>query len=319
MAINISNVINQGTNLANKAGKSLTNGLQSILSVLPTAEGGSSKLAKVWNLEGIDDGFQIKFLGQFIAEGMKENAGSVLSETSTVGKEKPDFQYLRGEGEQFSFSTKMYATNSLVSLRQQIQMLKMFTKRDRNLKRLPRALFTSGTEIALTVFVKSVELAYEELRDDGTIRAVNLSISLQIIDEKLSIDAATSLAQQVKYASGQIGAAAALFSRSARGILNIPGASLHTIGRNTIVRYGDTFESIAAKEYGNALLGDVLRRAQPQKEPIKAGDQITLVDSSEIAQIDVTQQSVFLRNTATNLALRQAKLDLRNRPTVIIV
>ena len=85
------------------------------------------------------------------------------------------------------------------------------------------------------------------------------------------------------------------------------------------MKEGQTFESIASLEYGNALLGDILRRSQPEIANIKAGDKVNLVEPAEIIQIPVTQQSISLRNTQENLSLRELKLLKRNRPTTIFV
>lgn len=286
-----------------------------VTSIVPSA----SPEAKVWILEGIDEGFKTRFQGQYIAQGMEENVGSVLGETTSVGKDKPNFQWLHGEGEDFNFTGRIFASSSFNNIRQQIELLKSFARRSKELKRSPRARFTTGTEIGFTCFVKGIKLQYDELREDGSLRGCVVNISLLKIEDTITTNAATSLRSQVKFSAGQIASGAALFSESARGLIHIPGGSMHTIGRKFNVKQGDTFESIAAKEYGNALLGDILRRAQPQKEPITPADQIILVDRSDILTISVTQQSVALKNTFENLTLRKEKLAARNRKTVILV
>lgn len=285
--------------------------------LIPGEEFGNE--AKVWTLEGQDAGFQIRFQGQFIAEGLEENVGSTLGETTTIGKDKPNFQWLHGDGEMVSFTSRIIAKSSFNNVKQEIELLKSFAKRNAELKRAPRALFTAGTEIGFTCFVKGVRLKYDELRSDGSIRGCVIDVTLQKIEDTITENAATSLRAQIKFSAGQIAAGAALFAQSARGLINIPGGSLHTIGRKYNVKSGDTFESIAAREYGNALYGDILRRAQPAKEPITPSDSIILVDPSDIITIPVTQQSVALKNTSENLALRKDKLAARNRRTVIIV
>lgn len=280
---------------------------------------GASPEAKVWTLEGIDEGFKTRFQGQYIAQGMEENVGSVLGETTSVGKAKPDFQWLHGEGEDFNFTARIYAHSSFSNIKQQIELLKTFARRDKGLKRAPRALFSTGTEIGFTCFVRGIKIIYDELREDGSLRGCVCNIGLQKIEDTITQNSATSLRSQVKFSFGQIQSGASLFSPSARGVINIPGGSLHTIGRKFKVKQGDTFESIAAKEYGNALLGDILRRAQPEKEPITPSDEIILVDRTDILTLVVTQQSVSMKNTAENLALRKEKLAARDRKTVILV
>lgn len=280
---------------------------------------GASPEAKVWTLEGKDEGFKTRFQGQYIAQGMEESVGSVFGETISVGKQRSDFQWLHGEDEPFNFTARIFANSSFNNIKQEIELLKSFSRRDKVLKRSPRALFTTGTEIGFMCFVKGVKIQYDELRDDGSIRGCIVSISLQKIEDTITENAATSLRSQIKFSAGQISAGAALFANSARGLIHIPGGSLHTVGRRFLVKQGDTFESIAAMEYGNALLGDVLRRAQPQKEPITPSDEIILVERSDILTITVTPQSVALKNTFENLALRREKLAVHNKSTVILV
>src|SRR5690348_203395 len=97
---------------------------------------------KGWTLEGQDPGFTTKFQGQFISENMEETIGSVLSETNTVNKPKPDFQWLHGEAEVFTFTTRLFATTSFKNIKQQTELLKSFARRQPQLKRAPRCLFT---------------------------------------------------------------------------------------------------------------------------------------------------------------------------------
>lgn len=273
---------------------------------------------KGWVLEGQDPGFNTKFEGQFLSENMEETIGSVLNETTTVNKSKPDFQWLSGEAEVFTFTTRLFASNSFKNIKQQTELLKSFARRQDQLKRAPRCLFTSGTELGFTCFVRGVRLRYDELRSDGSLRGVVCDITLQKIEDTVTKDAATSLASQIKFAVGVISGVAGIAS-SAKRLLNIPGGSLHTIDRTVEVKQGFTFERIAQMEYGNALLGDVLRRAQPDKVNLKIADKVLLVEATEIIQIPVTQQAIALKNTQENLALREEFLELRNRKTTIFV
>lgn len=273
---------------------------------------------KGWVLEGQDPGFTTKFQGQFISENMEETIGSVLGETKTVNQPRPDFQWLSGEAETFTFTTRIFASNSFKNIKQQTELLKSFARRQDQLKRAPRCLFTAGTELGFTCFVRGVKFKYDELRSDGSLRGAIVDITLQKIEDTVTKDAATSLASQIKFAVGVIAGVAGIAS-TAKKLLNIPGGSLHTIDRNVEVKQGQTFERIAQREYGNALLGDILRRAQPQLANLKAGDVVQLVEPTEIIQMTVTPQAVSLKNTQENLALREEILALRNRKTTIFV
>lgn len=277
---------------------------------------------KAWTLTGDDSkNFDLEFEGQFIPQNFKEGGGdSNLGEASTINKETPNFQFLNNSGETVTFTSRFYATDSFKNIKQQIETLRGFKKRDPDLKRPPKFLFTYGTEIQFTCFVRKVDFSYDELRSDGSIRGCIATIQLQKLDQTLqgTEAAATSLASQIKFAAGIVAGAAGIFAQ-VKSKINIPGGSLHTIDRTREVHQGDTFERIAQQEYGDAMLGDVLRRTQPEKADLKVGDKIILVDPTEINSIDVTPQSVPLKATQENNNLREEFLSLRNRKTTIFV
>ena len=277
---------------------------------------------KAWTLTGDDaKNYDLEFQGQFAAQGFSEKGGDAsLGEASTINKAAPNFQFLNNSGESVSFTARFYATDSFKNVKQQIEALRGFKKRDPDLKRPPKFLFTYGTEIQFTCFVRKVDFAYDDLRSDGSIRGVIATITLQKLDQTLqgTEAAATSLASQIKFVAGVVAGAAGIFSQL-KSKINIPGGSLHTIDRVREVHQGDTFERIAQQEYGDALLGDVLRRTQPAKADLKTGDTIFLVEPTEIHTIDVTPQSVPLKATQENNQLREDFLALRNRKTTIFV
>lgn len=279
-------------------------------------------LGKSWTLSGEDSKFRsLIFEGQFTALNFAERGGNAtMGEANTINSAAPNLQFLSNDAETATFQARLYATDSFQNIKQQIELLRSMKKRDPDLKRNPLMLFTFGTEIQFTCFVRGVDFQYDELRNDGSIRGCIANITLQKIEQtdQGSEAAATSLASQIKFAAG-IAAAAAGIAATVKSLIDIPGGSLHTIDRTREAKQGDTFERIAAQEYGNALLGDVLRRAQPDKADLKTGDVVILVDPTEINTIEITPQSVALKATPENNALREEFLELRNRTTTIFV
>lgn len=274
--------------------------------------------SKGWQLEGLDDSFNLIFKGDFLAENQNENIGSVLGEASSINTETPNFQWLRGEAEPFTFTTRLFASTSLKNVKQQVELLKSFARRDPILRRAPKFEFTSGTEIGFECFVRGVRFQYDELRSDGSLRGAVVSITLQKIKDTVTEEAGSSIAGKIKAAAGVVIGAAGLVS-NIKSRVNVPGGSPHTVSRVFITKQGDTFEKLAAREYGNALKGDILRRAQPDKVDFKPGTTIQLLEKIEVNQIVVTQQSVALKDTPENLTLRELKFAARNRPTSIFI
>ena len=106
---------------------------------------------KAWTLTGDDStNIDLEFQGQFVPQNFKEGGGDAnLGEASTINKEAPNFQFLNNSGETVTFTSRFYATDSFKNIKQQIETLRGFKKRDPDLKRPPKFLFTYGTEIQL--------------------------------------------------------------------------------------------------------------------------------------------------------------------------
>jgi phage protein U len=289
----------------------------SFLSVIGELTGFSNK--KGWKLKNLDFPMQTPFEGDFPITDMAENVGSVISEITTVGKQTPLLQWVHGDSETITFTAVFYATTSFKNVTQKVNVLKQMARKEPKLGRTPHFLFTSGTEISHKCSIKGVRHKYTELRSDGTIRGFYADVTLQKLEADQDTGfAPTSLASKIKFAAGIVAGAAGLYA-TARKLKWIPGGSLHSIERTVDVVKNMSFESIARREYGNALLGDVLRRTQPEIADLKVGDKVELVDSKEIRQIAVTPQAIALKDTQVNINLREEFLSMRNRPTKIII
>ena len=275
--------------------------------------------AKGWSLVGQDKAIaNLEFKGQFIAEGMNEKLGSKLGESNTLNKQKPNHKWLSGNAETFSFTARLFAQHNGVTIKQQYELLKSFTRRNKVLKRAPIFLFIAGTELGFTCFVHSINILIGELREDGSLRDIVFDIELLEIDDVLTKSSVSSLVDQIKFAAGTVSGVASIAKKIGESI-EIPGFSPHTVSRIRVAKGGDTLESIAADEYGSALQGDIIRKSQPEFATLRAGDKIKLIDVDEMSQLRVTQSSIQLKNTTENLALREEFLELRNRTTTIFV
>lgn len=278
---------------------------------------------KTWTMEVIPEDQQLykgtkEFQGQFIAQNLEETVGSFLGETTTVNKEIPAIQYVRGETEFVRFQTRLFSDDSSFFVGPRIESFKKFAKRDDGLRRPPIINFRVGTEISFRCYVNGIRVRYDEIRSDGSLRGAVFDVELKKVDATTFSELSASTASNIKIAAGIITGLAGIGAQIDKQIV-IPGGSLHTTGRIHVVKQGETFESIARQEYGDAHYGDVLRRAFPEKVPLKPGDKIPLVVKAEIEQIKVTQQSIPLRDTQTNKNLLEEKLASRNRPRNIFV
>lgn len=308
---------------------------------------------KVWSLRSLDDSNN-NFTGQFQAENLTENVGAKLPETTPIGQTRPIIQFQSGETETLNFRARIFRSSPVTgsifnalsnpvgtafdvlageagpliangSVRDQIEKLKQTARKNEKFGRLERFLFTYGTELQFEVFVRTVGgISYDDIRSDGTIRGASFDIQLiKIQPENLAQPAGVSVAAVLKTVAGAVttvaGGISGLAALNRAKKINIPGASLHNVSKFIKVKQQDTFESIAKREYGNPLLGDVLRRAQPDKVDLSPGDTIAIVVKQEIVQIEVTPQSIALRDRPENDLLFEQFLELRNQPAALIV
>jgi len=287
-----------------KAGRS---GLSDFLNLSP---------ANTWRLKMIDPPYTA-FVGQYRAEGLTEQVGARISDKGALNKQDTEKVWLGGEPGTISFVTRVWATSRTKSVRSSVEQLRSFTKRDDKLKRAPLFVFTSGVDLRFNVFVKSVGgIAYDNPRQDGTIRGATFQMTMLIVDDIPTEQTTMSLSTLVQTGLGLITASAAYKSLSS--FIFVPGGSLHLKGKKIIIKDGQTFEHIAQQEYGDASVGDILRRIyynNPRntiKNSLEVGDYIDLVDDSEIFSLKVTPQSIALKDDIVNVENIKNQFELRS-------
>ena len=277
---------------------------------------GRGGFGKGWSLQNKDNPRQL-IRGQFVPQDYVENAGAKIPDVSTVNNDEPFPVWVGGEGETSSFTARIFRADPLLSgsVREDVETLKKATKKDPKLFRAPLFTFVWGEEIAYDCFVVTIGgIRYDEVDSTGLIKGAEFKVVLRRVD---SIPTAgltklrdiTGLSGELKVLSDDIGA-------RITDLIDIFGGSLHKKGKTITAKEGDTFESIAALEYGDALVGDILRRGQPLIANIQPGDQVILVDDTEIFQIKVTQTSVALKDNETARAVRETMFENRNRKVV---
>lgn len=278
--------------------------------------------ANTWRLKMIDPPYT-SFVGQFRAENLVEQVGAKINDIESLNKQDSEKVWVGGEPGTISFVTRVWATSSTKTVRTSIELLRSFTKRDDVLKRAPLFVFTSGVDLRFNVFVKSVGgIRYENARNDGTIRGAEFQMTMLVVDKLPSQDITTSLSSFVKTGLGLIQSTVSGWAGLSKTV-EVPGGSLHIKGKQIIVKDGQTFEHIARQEYGDASLGDILRRVyfnNPRnsiKNSLQAGDYIDIIDPEDIRTISVTPQSISLKDTKINISNIKNHFELRSQERTI--
>ena len=264
----------------------------------------TSSFVKSWTLKNNDNPQEL-ITGQFTATGYTENAGAKIPDVSTVNNEEPFPQWVGGEGETVNFTARIWQVHGGISIQDDVETLKRATKKDSELNRAPIYTFTWGTEIAFRCFVVSVGgIKYDEISESGEIKGATFSLVLRRLD---------NVTPEGVVNVGELVDEFIEIATNPSLLIDVIGGSPHKKSKTIKAKEGDTFESIAKQEYGNALLGDVLRRAQPEKVNLLPGDEVILIDDVEINTIAVTPQSVPMKANDEAKAVRQLKFEERNR------
>jgi hypothetical protein len=196
--------------------------------------GGQGQSEKLWTLDDLDRNETI--VGQFIPQGVTKRLSANIAQSSSMNAQYPILQWISGDLEEITFSAKLWAKdNTDFTVEDRLERLEDLVRRNDDLKRPPVCTFGWGDVASLVIdcLVKSLGgITYDEVRDDGTLRGVTLSVTLvryEELDFKLT-DSSTP----------------------------------ETFTRIRRAKKGDTYESVALLEFGDPELGVLLRQLNPR-------------------------------------------------------
>lgn len=218
---------------------------------------------------------------QYHPEGMTRDVSVGYAEASSLSRNSPIIQFTRGSLKTIRFDARLFAPNSLVPLEPWLVLLERSIDSDPALGRPPIWAFVWGVGIiAPSVVIRSIgNIRYNQMRRNGTLLDVTLSIEL---------------AHYEPFSLGQTD----------------PDARDHDTFYYH-VKDGDLWETIAATHYGKALLGDLLRRANPTRYQPVTGEVVKLFDPDKVMGLTVMPASAQLQRNAAVNALRSATFTAR--------
>lgn len=204
--------------------------------------GGAGRNQKLWILTDLDRSRDV--VGQFVPQNVTKAVAGELGEASSVNRDHPIQQWVRGQTEVVTFRARLWATDQEdVSLEDRLVRLENLVRRNSDLKRPPICEFSWGGlgTLQMECLVQSLGgVRYDEVRPDGRLRGVSMSITLRRY-ERITLTATDP---------------------------SVP----ETFTRIRRARRGDTYESIALDEYADPELGIKLRQLNPRLPGMRLAD-----------------------------------------------
>jgi hypothetical protein len=224
--------------------------------------------------------------GQFPAQNVSEKIGSKYSSENALNRQSPIRQFINGELETITFQAMFFNRDDLFgSAKEDLDLLKSWSRRDSKLKRPPLISFSIGDgHISMSpCVIDSLNLQYLDPSFFGKLKGVTCDITIS------------------KY--------------TAYSLDN--GAIYET--RYHSAKERDYYELIAWQEYRSAELGDVIRKRHPNKPVLQTGDVVKLPSIEAIRTERIEQKSdilktAFGRKDTPQRALRILMFEKRNRP-----
>lgn len=177
---------------------------------------------------------------QFIPTNFTQHVASTYAESTSLNRQNPILQFTKGELEVFTFDARLFSQHAFHEINSLLALLKHACERDEVLRRPPVWFFIWGSAVQETVVIDSIGgIKFDDLRPDGLLRGVTLTISLK-----------KYVAYDIKLTDVNKAAPTGLLTK--------------------ITKSNTFWEGLALKTYGDALMGTVLALTMRPK-PINAG------------------------------------------------
>jgi hypothetical protein len=237
-------------------------------------------LPRLTSVEFRED-FDLDFEFQFVPTSFNVNTGANYAEATTLNRQHPILQWANGRQKTINFEAKLWAHDVGQNIDLRVKQLESTTVRVASLGRPPIFVFTWGREINEFVVVESVgNVTIDELREDGSYRGALFRLTLK------------------KYTFFDL------------EVTDPSEPESSTFYRT--VKDGDLWESLAQREYRDALKGDLIRRLNPGKPFLDPGDVVALLDRGKVRGVSVQPEAPPLARTPEAIEMREEIFELRN-------
>jgi hypothetical protein len=236
-----------------------------------------------------DPGSPRRIVFEFSPDDLTQEASSTWADVSSLGREHPVQQFVRGNLETITFTARLFARHQAENIRDTIEALKRSVKADRKLGRPPIFDFVWGLAVVDVVVVQSVGgVRITSIRPNGTVRDATLSITLRHYEPYTLAKTDPDARQRDTF-----------YLRAGEGV---------------------SWESVARDHYGDALMGEFLRRLSPEMPFLRTGALVKVLKRERFDGLAVTPTSIPLRRTDDGIALRIASFARlgTSKPSVIV-
>lgn len=247
-------------------------------------------LGRAWHIINTDTGEQVD--GDFEAVGVTRNVSTSYARHTSLNRQNSITQFLHGNADTLTFQARIFQSHALdLNVEEKLEKLIEWTKRDKILGRPPIVLF----------FVGDGSLVY------GDFFSVIDAISDIVFDSPTVIGAVRG----------------AVFAINLTQFTEFD-LEKGTEGGNTRFHNtakGEYMELIAVREYGDPLLGDVVRKLHPKFQLLQVGNVVgfpvlELVRGVAIVPRSVPFEGFTKRKDTAAKALRSETFERLNRDFV---
>jgi hypothetical protein len=239
-----------------------------------------------WQLVQVDGQYKgTVILGQFMAEEYREDVTTTWAAISIPKRAAPVDQWIRGDTRSATFNAKLFDTTGQGNLDAAIALLERATQQDLTLGRPPLFRFVWGS-LSYDCVVESLgDVRYDEVWNDGRIKGVVFTIRLRRQLDPLVVQATDPSKP--------------------------PHLSLYKPALD-----GDTYEAMAARQYGDPDLGVYLRQDAKLVQP-QPGAIVHLPPASYYAGRTLAPRTYALGDSDAPAARRRALLDAYGGATTL--
>lgn len=237
---------------------------------------------KVWNLANLDSNKVLQ--GQFEAENVLKDISVEWGEFTSLNRQKPILQFLHGNSDVLSFAGRFFKNHALdTAPEERMAVLESWAKIESELRRPPILQFWIGDgHVRMNCVITGITgISYKRPDFFGGLRDVEFGLSLKEF---------TSFSLEDEEETN---------TRFARA------------------KEREYYEMLAWSEYGNPLIGDIIRKDHPNQATLVSGDIVRLPSIEGIRGRTVQQTSIALktgfgRKDTAQRRLRLLALDRRS-------